>query len=102
LDYLPVQATSVPCERAFSSSGETDTKKRNRLNNDFMEELQILKFGYKKERLNFTGDLLTTHEELTGVSPELVGKDPLAERLNKGKLKADHAEGLFNWDDDDD
>lgn len=103
LDYLPVQASSVPCERAFSSSGETDTKKRNRIKEDFMEELQILKFGFKKERLNFTGDLLTTHEELTGVIPELVGRDSFAERLKKGlKLKADHAQGLFNWDNDDD
>jgi hypothetical protein len=83
----------------FSSSAETDTNKRNRIKEDFMEALQILKFGLKKERLNFTGDLLTTHEDLTGVSPELVGKDPLVERLKKGP-KADGAHGLFNWVDE--
>jgi hypothetical protein len=44
MDYLPVQASSVPCERVFSSSGETDTKKRNRLASDLMEGLQILKY----------------------------------------------------------
>lgn len=75
-----------------------------------MEALQILKFGFKKERLNFTGDLLTTVEDLTGDSPELVGKDPLAERLEKRasvrrpgrELEADdaNAQGLFNWDDE--
>ena len=27
MDYLPVQATSVSCERVFSSSAETDTKR---------------------------------------------------------------------------
>jgi hypothetical protein len=53
MDYLPVQATSVPCEHVFSSAGETDTKKRNRIAPLLMEALQILKFIYKKERLNF-------------------------------------------------
>jgi hypothetical protein len=63
-----------------------------------MEALQILKFGLKKEWLNFTGDLLTVIDELTGVSPKLVGKDPLAEHLKKGHGKADDAHQLFNWD----
>lgn len=54
MDYLPVQASSVPCEHVFSSAGETDTKKRNRLAPHLMEALQILKFIYKKERLNFS------------------------------------------------
>jgi hAT family C-terminal dimerisation region len=100
LDYLPVQASSVPCERAFSSSAETDTNKRNRIAHDFMESLQILKFGFKKERLNFTGELLTTFEDLTGDSPEDVGKDPLAEHLKKGKMREADGAKLFNWDDD--
>ncbi|OJA20567.1 hypothetical protein AZE42_14066 [Rhizopogon vesiculosus] len=30
MDYLPIQASAVPCERVFSSSAETDTKKQNR------------------------------------------------------------------------
>jgi hypothetical protein len=92
----------VPCERAFSSSGETDTNKRNRIDYDFMEVLQILKYGFKKERLNFTGELLTVLEDLTGVSPEIVGKDPFAERLKKGHRHdvANVANALsFNWDD---
>lgn len=103
LDYLPIQASSVPCERAFSSAGETDSNKRNRLDYDFMEGLQILKYGFKKEQLSFTGELLTTVEELTGVSPELVGKDRLADRLKRGRRHEeadDNAQGLFNWDDE--
>jgi hAT family C-terminal dimerisation region len=92
LNYLPIQATSVPCERAFSSSAETDTKKRNHIKYDFMEALQILKFGFKKERLNFTADLLTTLEDLTSVSPDIIAKDPLAEHLKeKGREATNNA-----------
>jgi hypothetical protein len=94
---LPVQASSVPCERAFSSSGETDTTKRNRLDYDFFESLQILKYGFKKERLNFTLGLLADPDDLTGISPELVGKDLLAERLKKGKGREVVDQGGFNW-----
>ncbi|EPS92713.1 hypothetical protein FOMPIDRAFT_1080322, partial [Fomitopsis schrenkii] len=44
MDYLPVQATSVPCERLFSSAADTDTPKRNRISAELMEALQVLKF----------------------------------------------------------
>jgi hypothetical protein len=57
MDYLPIQASSVPCERVFSSSAETDTKKRNRLKPELMEALQILKFSLKKARLDFTAHM---------------------------------------------
>jgi len=85
-DYLPIQASSVPCERVFSSSAETDTNKRNRIKPDLMEALQLLKHAYKKERLNFTQHLVThkPDEDLIGESPELVGKDTLAESLKQG------------------
>lgn len=53
MDYLPVQATSVPCERVFSSAKETDTAKRNRMSPALMEALQLLKFTLKKQRLDF-------------------------------------------------
>jgi hypothetical protein len=71
MDYLPIQASSVPCEHVFSSAAETDTKKRNRLAPPLMEALQILKFIYKKERLNFTsGWTTTTHEPAVQQSSE--------------------------------
>ena len=54
MDYLPIQASAVPCERVFSSSAETDSKKRNRLGPALMEALQILKFSLKKSHLDFT------------------------------------------------
>ncbi|KAJ7871087.1 hypothetical protein B0H13DRAFT_1485080, partial [Mycena leptocephala] len=43
-DYAPIQATSVPSERVFSSSAETDIKRRNRTNALLMEAPQVLKF----------------------------------------------------------
>jgi hypothetical protein len=53
MDYLPIQATSVPCERIFSSAKETDTAKRNRMSPVLMEALQLMKFMLKKRRLDF-------------------------------------------------
>jgi hAT family C-terminal dimerisation region len=54
LDYLPAQASSVPAERIFSSSAETDTRRRNRISPELMEQLQMLKYMIKKARLDFT------------------------------------------------
>lgn len=73
MDFLPIQATSVPCERVFSSSKETDTAKRNRINPVLMEALQLLKFTLKKERLNFTKGWATSEAIMSGstlVAPE--------------------------------
>jgi hypothetical protein len=55
LDILPIQGSAVPCERAFSSSAETDTRRRNRTVPELMEALQILKFFVKQgNSLDFT------------------------------------------------
>ena len=93
-DFLPVQASSVPCERVFSPSADTDTHKCNRIKPDLMEALQLQKYGYKKEHLNFTEHLLTHEDDLTGDSLELVGKDALAECLSHGSTN-----DSFMWDD---
>jgi hAT family C-terminal dimerisation region len=66
MDYLPVQATSVPCERVFSSAKETDTKKRNRMSPLLMEALQLLKFALKKERLDFIDGWATLEAAMLG------------------------------------
>ncbi len=65
MDYLPIQASAVPCERVFSSSAETDTKRRNRMSPLTMEALQMLKFHLKKERLTFTEGWVTSEEQMT-------------------------------------
>jgi hypothetical protein len=46
-DYLAIQGSSVPSERAFSGGGLTDTKSRNSLSPETFEALQILKSCYK-------------------------------------------------------
>ena len=71
LDFLPIQASAVPSERVFSSSGETDTKKRNRINPVLMEALQMLKFALKQSRLNFTKNWVTPESFLQDQEPDL-------------------------------
>jgi hypothetical protein len=81
LDILPIQGSSVPCERVFSSSAETDTVRRNHTAPDLMEALQMLKFSVKKGRgLNFTGGTSREEEialmELETEDRDLVPEDP--------------------------
>ena len=71
MDYLPIQASSVPCERVFSSSAETDTNRRNRLSPLTMEALQILKFHLKKARLTFTEGWVTSTKQMTDDDPDV-------------------------------
>jgi len=80
LDFLPIQASAVPSERVFSSSGETDTKKRNRINPVLMEALQMLKFSLKQSCLDFTKHWVTPESNLLEQEPEL-GRDLLANLL---------------------
>jgi hAT family C-terminal dimerisation region len=48
-DYLPIMASSVSSERAFSSAGVTISKRRNRLKPDIVEALQFLKCLHRRE-----------------------------------------------------
>ena len=72
MDYLPIQASSVPCERVFSSAKETDSLKRNRILPVLMEALQMLKFSLKKDRqlLSFTQGWKAARAELRRVDKE--------------------------------
>jgi hAT family C-terminal dimerisation region len=83
MDYLPIQASSVPCERVFSSSAETDTKRRNRISPDLMEALQMLKFNLKKERINFMAGWNTSEKQMVDDSPEEDLLQDLLEDSNK-------------------
>ncbi|KAF8993035.1 hypothetical protein BDZ89DRAFT_909044, partial [Hymenopellis radicata] len=47
VDILPAQATSVSCERMFSSSGETASSLRARLGSVKFEELQLMKARWR-------------------------------------------------------
>ena len=86
MDYLPIQASAVPCERVFSSSGKTDTKRRNRINPLTMEALQMLKFHLRKERLNFTKGWTTSEKQMVNDTPD--------EDLLAGLLKGDFQDKL--------
>jgi len=50
LDYLPIQGSSMPCERTFSDAGLTDTKRRSRLLPENFGSIQIVKNKFKKDR----------------------------------------------------
>jgi hypothetical protein len=45
-DYLAIQGSATPSERAFSGGGITGTPNRNSLSVASFEALQILKSGY--------------------------------------------------------
>lgn len=63
LDILPVQASAVPCERVFSSSKETCTLRRNRISSSLLEALQVLKYSFKQDRLDFMAGHLAREED---------------------------------------
>jgi hypothetical protein len=67
MNYLPVQATSVPYECVFSSAKDTDTTKRNQISPVLMEALQMLKYSLKKECLNFIAGWRTSDAMISGV-----------------------------------
>ena len=54
MDYLPVQASSAPCQRVFLSAEETDTK-RNQVHPILMEILQTMKYSLKKDHRSTGG-----------------------------------------------
>jgi predicted S18 family serine protease len=62
MDVLPAQTSAVPCERVFSSSKETCSL---RICQEVLEALQVLKFSYKKNCLNFVNDLMAREKDYT-------------------------------------
>ena len=70
LDYLPIQASVVLCERVFSSSGETDTKRRNQIHPILMEALQMIKFSLKQKQLDFMEGWATSEYDMRGMGDD--------------------------------
>ena len=58
-DYLAIQGSATPSERAFLSGGTTGTAKHNRLTPEAFEALQLLKSAYCNGHLVADKD---THE----------------------------------------
>jgi hypothetical protein len=103
LDYLPIQASSVPCEHVFSSAKETDTLKCNRIHPVLMEALQTLKFSIKKEQFNFTGGWQMAPSKMKRTGSAGTTKDLLA-RLLTGDCQAttDALLNALSYTDDED
>jgi hypothetical protein len=97
MDVLPAQASSVPSERVFSSSKETCTTRRASLLPPVLEALQVLKFSYKQDRLNFTEDLIA--DEVDYNISGRVSKKAVDELVAAGNLE-ELAQLLANEDED--
>ncbi|TFY51345.1 hypothetical protein EVG20_g11041, partial [Dentipellis fragilis] len=97
MDFMPIQATSVPCERVFSSSAETDMKKRNRLGPEIMEALQILKFMEKNNRLDFTKGWQTSERDMRRIDRR-EGQDVLGGLIGQGGDAVDVVDRLQHVD----
>ncbi|KIK14878.1 hypothetical protein PISMIDRAFT_16959 [Pisolithus microcarpus 441] len=70
MDYLPIQASSVPCERVFSSSADTDMKKRNWISPILMEALQMLRYHLRSQQINFLANWTSPYTILVEDEPE--------------------------------
>lgn len=88
MDYLPIQASAVPCEWAFSSGANTDTLHCNRISPVLMEALQMLKFGICTESFDFTSHLVISKDDLA--VPLSRSHDYLAELSSTGNEPASH------------
>ena len=87
LDYLAIMASSVSSERAFSSSGITISKRRNRLKGDIVEALQVLKCAIRTDllvRLPMPSSLLEKELEEEEACEEELGNE-VAAALKKGE-----------------
>ncbi len=84
IDLLPAQASAVPCERVFSSSKESCPLRRNKISPALLEVLQILKFSYKQDRLDFSSDWVAGNDEF-GIDNELTEAE-IRELLVAGKI----------------
>ena len=91
MDYLPIQASSVPCERVFSSSTETMTKRRSRISPILMEALQMTKFFLKKERLDFMRGWITSEKEM---QQDIEGEDRLTKVIDTNLTRSELAEAV--------
>ena len=83
-DYLPIQVSSVPCERVFSSAKETETLKRNRIHPMLIEVLQMMKFLLKKDQqsISFTNRWKTLNAKIMEVQ-NTTKEDLLAKLLRE-------------------
>jgi hypothetical protein len=82
LDYIPIQASAVPCERIFSSGKETLTTRRSRISQELMEQLQILKFAFKhNQKLSFTAGT-DMESEINAMEGDIIAQSNVPEEVH--------------------
>jgi hypothetical protein len=81
LDILPIQASSVPCERVFSSSKETCTLRRLNISPIMLEALQFLKYLFRQ--LDFTSAWIPKESECLADDDEI---EVARELMDGGKI----------------
>ena len=64
-DYLPIQGSATPSERAFSNASLTDSKQRNRLTPDMFEALQVLKSAYRHGHMSAAAEAERYYHTIT-------------------------------------
>jgi hypothetical protein len=87
MDFLPIQASTVPSEPVFSGSKQTMSAHRKLIAPELMEALQMLKFGLKKATLNFMEGWMTS-EEVMRDQEEEDGVDLLAQLVTEKRADA--------------
>lgn len=93
IDILPIQASSVPCERLFSSAKEITTDKRSRLGPVRFEQLQMLKHHWRSGIIDLALWNLGHEEEMVYVIEDFedmlqVDEEFKAEEMEKGSVTA--------------
>lgn len=90
LDILPCQGSSVPCERLFSASKQTADLHRASLGAKWFEELQIMKFAWRKKVSNLAACNWAQVEQVElGEYCEILEVDKTSAEWDKELLDAD-------------
>ena len=69
-DYLPIQASSVPCECVFSDAGLTDTKHHAHILPENFGDIQIVKNKFKKDRWWYEAEIVASVAEWRWLLPD--------------------------------
>jgi hypothetical protein len=75
-DYLAIQGSATPSERAFSSGGITGCSRRNKLQPKIFEGLQLLKSAYRNGHISATTQAgCHTENSITFIDSSSEGED---------------------------
>jgi hypothetical protein len=103
-DYLPIMASSISSERAFSSAGVTISKRRSRLKPDIVEALQFLKCLHRRELIYQEEPSMMSESQMEMPVQEWVeGGEGSGEREGWDDMVGDleDNEGFQDFDDED-